>query len=215
MQNTGDTTCYYQKMTMVPTEENSDSDFSDASDVNDPDFVLSIKDSERDDSEQNNDDWVVSKGEDEDGDNENETGEGSNDEPFVLDSSSKQKYSYCLFCDKPQQKLPRHCRRKHADEILVAEAMAVEVNQLKRQKRRPQEVENIRVEDYKAQTTSKKAVHDEIMQSLTVPEKLSLERQTLLVARGKRGGVPILLPPNLKQSTDLLAKYNEGKEFVF
>ncbi|KAJ8048981.1 hypothetical protein HOLleu_01514 [Holothuria leucospilota] len=83
-------------------------------------------------------------------------------------------------------------------------------------RRRPQEVETIKVEDYKAQVKSKKPIQDEIMQSLTMQEKLSLQGVRLIVVRGKRGrGVPILLPPNLKDSTDLLAKHNEGKEFLF
>lgn len=82
-------------------------------------------------------------------------------------------------------------------------------------RRRPQEVENIRVEDYKAQTTSKKAVHDEIMQSLTVPEKLSLQRQTLLVVRGKRGrGVPIYCH-QISSRAQISLPNTMSKEFLF
>lgn len=116
----------------VPPEDDSDSDFSD---INDPEFIPS------DVSEENDDDWDVGDNVDVSENEDEIIKEAPNnevnmmEEPFVLDSSSKQKHSYCLFCDKPQQKLPRHCRRKHADELLVAEAMAIEGNlQLQRQK---------------------------------------------------------------------------------
>lgn len=36
------------------------------------------------------------------------------------------------------------------------------------------------------------------------------------MVRGKRGrGVPILLPENLKESTDMLARYNKGRTYLF
>ncbi|KAJ8048983.1 hypothetical protein HOLleu_01516 [Holothuria leucospilota] len=126
----------------VPTEDDAESDFSDTSDINDPEFIPSdVSEENDDDDDDDDDDWDVGDNADVNEDEDEVIKEVPNSEvntmedPFVVDSSSKQKHSYCLFCDKPQQKLPRHCRRKHADELLVAEAMAIEGNlQLRRQK---------------------------------------------------------------------------------
>lgn len=54
-------------------------------------------------------------------------------------------------------------------------------------RRRPSEVAEITTSDYKDQTTKEATVHDEVMQSLSAPEKVSLKRSTLLMVRGKRG----------------------------
>ena len=62
----------------------------------------------------------------------------------------------------------------------------------------------------------KKTVHDEVRKSLTAPERIALKRLTLIIVRGKRGrGVPILLPPHLKESMDLLDEHNAGKLYMF
>ena len=42
------------------------------------------------------------------------------------------KYVYCLYCGEKQTKIRRHCKRKHKDEMLVAQATAIEsLNRLK------------------------------------------------------------------------------------
>ena len=83
-------------------------------------------------------------------------------------------------------------------------------------RRRPKEVELLTVEHYMEEVANKRPVHDEVLQSLTTLEKVALKRLTLGMVRGKRGrGVPILLPPNLKESMDTLAKQNLEKTYVF
>lgn len=74
--------------------------------------------------------------------------------------------------------------------------------------RRPKEVGMTTAKDYSEQTNKKVHPHDEVMHSL--------ERTTLLMVRGKRAkGVPILLPGNLKESTDMLCAYNEDNTYLF
>ena len=49
-----------------------------------------------------------------------------NTDLHVADVNLKRsKYSYCVFCSKRQVKIPRHCKRFHSQELIVAEAMSV------------------------------------------------------------------------------------------
>ncbi|PIK47164.1 putative breast cancer type 1 susceptibility protein [Apostichopus japonicus] len=51
--------------------------------------------------------------------------EGTNHAPFVVTTETDSKYCYCPFCDKSQEKLPRHCKMLHAEEVLVAKASSI------------------------------------------------------------------------------------------
>ena len=63
---------------------------------------------------------------------------------FVLNVNTKSdKYSYCVFCDKRQIKLPRHCRRAHFKETLVTEAISVRKEDIKLKRQKWQKIRNL------------------------------------------------------------------------
>lgn len=80
-------------------------------------------------------------------------------------------------------------------------------------RRRPREVESIQLKDYLRQTEKKRPIQDEIKKSLTISEKIALNRLMLLMVRGKRGRcVPVLLTEGMKESLDIIVKFNQQKK---
>lgn len=80
-------------------------------------------------------------------------------------------------------------------------------------RRRPREVEMLECADYTAQMLNKRPVHDEVAKSLSISEKVAMDRLSLLMVRGKRGrGVPILVTDNVKQSIDMLIDHHSMED---
>ena len=77
-------------------------------------------------------------------------------------------------------------------------------------RRRPGETQFLKVQTYKNQKSRGVDAQSEVVESLSLSEKLSIERLTLVYIRGKRDrGVPLLFTPNIKASVDLLVKHRD------
>ncbi|PIK41677.1 hypothetical protein BSL78_21482 [Apostichopus japonicus] len=77
-------------------------------------------------------------------------------------------------------------------------------------RRRPGETQFLNLDWYQTHITKADEFHDEIYQSLPLPQKLALKRLTLIMTRGKKGrGVPIMLTEDMVESLTIL---NENRE---
>lgn len=89
-------------------------------------------------------------------------------------------------------------------------------------RRRPGETQQLTIEHFNLQTGRKTDFHDEIYDSLPLPQKLASKRLSLIMTRGKRDrGVPIILTPDMKESVELLnmtrevAGVNPDNPYIF
>lgn len=121
------------------------------------------------------------------------------------------------YLNRSEEEIKEDIKHEGLSTTLYKQLAAVTLTQLiVFNRRRPREVELLTVCDYIKQISTKKSVHDEVFQSLTIPEKVSLQRMKILMVRGKRGrGVPILIPENIKNSMDILASHNKTKTYLF
>ncbi|XP_030840546.1 uncharacterized protein LOC105438115 [Strongylocentrotus purpuratus] len=80
-------------------------------------------------------------------------------------------------------------------------------------RRRPGEVERMKVDEYREQITKTDICHDEIFKTLTMSEKAAMNRLKMVKVRGKRGrGVPVFLTENTKQSVDMIIDYHDQRQ---
>ena len=95
-------------------------------------------------------------------------------------------------------------------------AMLTQCQLITFKRRRPGEVEALKIEDFKEQMEQgHQPIQDEIEKTLTCSEKISMARLQMLKVWGKRGrGVPILLTENMMQSVELLVQYNEKRDVI-
>lgn len=83
-------------------------------------------------------------------------------------------------------------------------------------RRRPREVESLKINDYETQPRDNS--FEEVEASLSISEKLAVKRLRIVTVQGKCGrGVPILLNDRMTANMDILRDFNKarGLEFVF
>ncbi len=74
----------------------------------------------------------------------------------------------------------------------------------------PEEDETTKIKDYKEQICKEQPVQDEIEKTLSISERVAMDRLKMLKVGGKRGrGAPVFLTENMKESVDIIVDYHE------